>query len=127
MHIPTKSIWLAVYRIFDDARVEVGQSLGLRDLMTAWGEIGLRQRDLAGALDTLTRTGHLRLEMTEEGPSARMVCASFGTLNGDGRDQAALRSLTLLTQERQVPPHVKALRPAQPDNRRREDRVAQAA
>lgn len=127
MHIPTKSIWLAVHRIFDDARVEVGQSLGLRELMTAWGDVGLRQRDLAGALDTLTRTGHLALEMTEQGPSARLLSNSFGALSRDGRDQSALRSLALLRQQRHVPAHIKTLRLAQSDNRRREDRVAEAA
>lgn len=127
MHIPTKSIWFAVHRIFDEASVEVGQSLGLRELMTAWGDVGLRQRDLAGALDNLTRIGHLRLEMTAQGPSARLLSDAFGILDHDGRDLAALRSLSLLRSERKIPPHIKALRPAPPDNRRREDRVAQAA
>jgi hypothetical protein len=122
MNISTKSVWLAVHRIFDEAQIEVGESMSLTDLMKAWGEIGLRQQDLAGALENLTRTGHLRLEMSEQGPTAHLVSKSFGALNEDGRDQAALRSLALLREARQVPPHIKALRPAQPDNRRSADR-----
>jgi hypothetical protein len=126
MFIPTKSIWLAVHRIFGEAGVHAGQSLGLKELMQAWADTGLRQRDLGSALESLSRVGFVRLEMTQDGPRACLVDEQFGLLREDGRDNGAMASLNILRESRGRPAHLAGLTQQPYDGRRREDRAEMA-
>lgn len=122
MILPTKSIWLAVYRIFSSARVGAGCSLSLKEMMQAWADTGLRQRDLAGALESLSRAGFLKLEMSPEGPRARMIDEGFGLLRADSKDQIAVTSLERLRESRVRPAsHIAGLLGTRRDGRRAED------
>ncbi len=129
MIVPTKSIWLAVHRVFSDAGVHAGQSLGLKEVMQAWAQTGLRQRDLGNALDSLGRVGFVKLTMTAEGPRALLVDESFGLLHASGRDSGAVVSLNHLREARGMPSHLAGLTQERKDGRRSEDRqeLARAA
>lgn len=77
MNISTKTIWIATYQTLERASVKVGDTILLKDLMRHWSDTRLRQNDLARALDTLVRTGAIRLEMDGSGPRVRLADASF--------------------------------------------------
>lgn len=124
MFVPTKSSWLAVHRIFSDAGVHAGQSLGLKEIMQAWAQTGLRQRDLGNALDTLGRVGFVKLSMSAHGPRALLVDESFGLVHANGRDNGAVASLNQLRETRGLPSHFAGLAQDRRDGRRSDDRDA---
>lgn len=123
MNISVKSLWLAVHRILGNAGVGLGCSIELRELMTAWAETGLRQSDLARALETLGGAGYLRLESATYGPLARLMDEQFGLLRADGQDQRVVASLEQLRVSRKARAgHLKSLVAGARENRRAEDR-----
>lgn len=123
MNISVKTLWLAIHRIFSNARIGAGCSIDLRELMTAWAESGLRQSDLARGLETLTQAGHMRLESTPHGPVARLIDEQFGLLRPGSQDQRVVASLEQLRQSRkQRCGHLQALIATPRANRRAEDR-----
>lgn len=124
MFLPTKSYWLAVHHIFSETQIEAGESMSLGELMASWGQLGLRQNDLASALDSLSRTGHVRLEMRDDGPRVMLLSEGFGLLSPDGRDTAAVQALEHLRQMRRRPAHIRNLLGTPVDNRRSGDREA---
>ncbi len=124
MIVPTKSTWLAVHRLFGDAGIHAGQCLGLKEMMQAWGQTGLRQHDLADALDSLVRLGFVKLSMSAQGPLAHLVDESFGLLHANGRDNAALLSLTLLRETRDLPSPLSRLIPERMESRRSDDHAS---
>lgn len=128
MRIPTKAVWLAIYRIFSDQQISAGCSLTLKELMTAWSGSGLRVRDLAEGLETLAHSGFMSLELGSDGPCARLLDAQFGLLDPSGKDRGTVTALERLRESRQRPAHLTHLIP-HGDGRRAEDRyfAAQAA
>jgi hypothetical protein len=127
MIVPTKSVWLAVHRLFSDAGVHVGECMGLKEMMQGWDQTGLRQRDLGNALDTLVRVGFVQLSMSAAGPRALLVDETFGLLHESGRDQAAVQSLNQVRETRRLPSHVSGLVKEPKDGRRSEDRELRKA
>lgn len=129
MIVPTKAVWLAVHRIFSEAGIHVGQSYGLKDVMQAWAQTGLRQRDLGNALESLSRVGFLKLVMTAQGPRVDLLDESFGLVHSGGRDSDAIASLAQLRTARGMPSHLVGLVQDRKDGRRDEDRqeLARAA
>lgn len=123
MFIPIKSIWLAVHRVFSDAGIHPGDSLPVQKLMQVWPESGLRQRDLATALESLSRVGFVRLTMTPQGVCAELVDEQFGLLDRNGRDNAAAATLNRIRQARGMPAHLAPLRQEYKEGRRSEDRA----
>lgn len=77
MNITTKTIWIATYRTLERASISVGDKISLKELMRLWADTRLRQNDLARALDTLVRTGAIRLEMDTTGPQVLLADNSF--------------------------------------------------
>lgn len=128
MQIPTKAVWLSIYRVFTDSNVSAGCSLTLKEMMTAWTRSGLRQCDLAEGLESLMHSGFMRLEVGPDGPCARLLDAQFGLLEADGRDRRTVKALERLRAARRRPAHLGSLLKGG-DGRRSEDqpRLAQAA
>lgn len=106
MRIPTKAIWLSIYRVFTDQNVGAGCSLTLKELMTEWTVSGLRQCDLAEGLDSLSRAGFMSLEEGDEGPCARLLDEQFGLLDAGELDRGVLRALERLREARRRPTHL---------------------
>lgn len=125
MSIPIKAVWLAVHRIFSDERVDTGCTLPLKDLMVAWCRTGMRMRDLAEGLETLSHTGHLSIEMSPEGPRARLLNEQFGLAEFSSQDRSAVATVQALRNERRRPTHLGSLLGAG-EGRRAEDRYLTA-
>jgi hypothetical protein len=124
MIVTTKALWLAVDRAFGDAGVlRPGQGMGVKQMMHAWSLTGLRQRDLASALDSLTRAGFVKLTTDANGPRAELIDASFGLLDGNGRDTNAVATLKHFRELRGRPPHLVGFAQDRKEGRRREDRA----
>ena len=113
----TQSIWLAVHRIYAHFGIPVGGSLALKDLMQAWAGTGLRQRDLGGALDTLSRAGFVQLQMSHHGPMAVLLHDGFGLQRSQ-----AIATLDHLRATRATPPHLPGMIASRREGRRLEDR-----
>ncbi len=124
MIVTTKAIWLAVHRTLSDAGVvRAGQSLGIREMTHAWSLTGLRRRDLVGALESLSRGGFIKIATSANGPRAELVDASFGLLDGGGRDTLAVNTLSRLRELRGRPPHLAQFAQRRQEGRRRDDRA----
>lgn len=121
MNLPTKAVWLAVHRIFSDEHVAAGCSLSLKHLMTVWPHTGMRMRDLAEGLETLASSGYMSVEMSEDGPCARLLDEQFGLTNGDAQDRHAVSTVQSLRSSRTRPTHLGTLL-SRGDGRRQEDR-----
>lgn len=125
MHISTKTLWLALHRVFSVHSVGVGCSLSLKDIMDAWPESGLRQADLGRALESLGRAGFVKLEMSEEGPRVKMIDEQFGLLRSHSDDQKALKDLAMLRDSRRRPSgHLKSIVQQREDRRSDDHRAA---
>lgn len=100
MNITTKTLWLAVYRVFSSERVPVDSTLGLQKMMDDWLDSGLRQGDLSTGLESLASAGFIRLEVGKDGPRARLVDPQFGLLRPHTDDHQAAALLEELRRKR---------------------------
>ena len=125
MFITKKSLWIAIYRVFQDNRVQVGCSLEMRKLMLDWSATGLRQSDLASGLDSLVSAKFVALELDVDGlPCVRLLNEEFGLLRPNGSDQPALATLEKIRILRNRPPiHLNGLLRNERDGRRVEDKA----
>ncbi|MGQ0700647.1 MAG: hypothetical protein ACT4PZ_20700 [Panacagrimonas sp.] len=123
MNITARTLWIAIYRIFERRSVAVGGTLGLRDLMIAWADSGLRETDLAQGLESLVHAGFLRLETNFQGPQARLLDDRFGVLRPAMNDYQVVDWLDRLRQARR---RVPGQRDSAAHGRRAEDRVCVA-
>lgn len=125
MFITKKSLWIAIYRVFQDNRIQVNCSLEMRKLMLGWSETGLRQSDLASGLDSLVTAKFVALEVDADGlPCVRLLNEEFGLLRVNGSDQPALSSLEKIRVLRNRPPsHLNGLITGTRDGRRGEDKA----
>lgn len=103
MNITTKTLWLAVYRVFSLERVPIDCSLSLQKMMDDWLDSGLREGDLSAGLESLSAAGFIRLEVGEDGPSARLLDEQFGLLRPHTDDRQAAELLEDLRQKRRRP------------------------
>lgn len=98
--ISTKAIWIAIFQIFKDADVGVGQTIPLHTLMRQWSNTHLRQGDLARGLDTMARARLISLEMSNQGPQVQVLDDRFNkALKPDEGDQI-IKSLNELSWKR---------------------------
>lgn len=123
MKISSKALWLALHRVLTSEGVNTGDSISLKTLMQAWNETGLRQSDLAAALESLVLDGFIRLSGTEHGPSVQLLDEQFGELRPNSHDRELVDRLDILRRQRR--PHASHLAPLMEriiDGRRAEDR-----
>lgn len=98
--ISTKTIWIAIFRIFKDADVGIGQAISLHTLMRQWSDTHLRQGDLAQGLDTLARAGLISLDMSEQGPQVHVLDDRFNKDLTPDEGERIIRSLNQLSWRR---------------------------
>lgn len=101
--LSTKTLWLAIYRVFEGRSVRIGSSLSLKSLMIDWADSGLRESDLAQGLESLAHAGFVQLEAGTAGPCARLLDDQFGILRPAMNDHQVLAWLERLRQTRQRP------------------------
>lgn len=100
MKISTKALWIAIHRVFARERIGTGCSIDLGFLMSAWGQSGIRQSDLATGLESLVQAGFVSLEMAPGGPCVRLLDEQFGLLGGAEQERADLAALDELLRSR---------------------------
>lgn len=129
MKLSAKTLYLALYRVLASEGIGTGCTLPLRHLMQAWSQTGLRQSDLARALEYLLADGFGRLESTAEGPVLRVLDEQFGLLRPGTEDRSLVEQLDQIRHARRHrDAHLGTLAGVR-DGRRDQDRrpVAEAA
>lgn len=128
MHITTKTLWIAIHRLFLAEGVGLGASLSLKKLMDGWRDSGLRSSDLGAGLESLVDKGFVALELSATGPVARLLDEGFARLRPGSSDMQAVVVLAQLqAQRRRAPSRSAGSMNGGGEGRRAEDQLEQLA
>lgn len=101
MNVSSNTVWLSIYRVFEDRLIRPGSRLCLKELMVAWAKTRMDEIELASGLESLARMGYLRLEASTDGPAVRLLDDSFGIPRPRMNEHQVLTWMERLRQVRQ--------------------------